>query len=114
MADLLARLVARRQDLYAELSRTGDFRRGTLTIVYRRCGKPSCRCRQPGQAGHGPQHLLTTRVAGRGRSRSVHPGAELRRVAAQIDNHRRFRTLVRELVEVNERICEARLQLNRP
>ncbi len=50
----LAGLEAERARLYAELSGVGDFRRGTLSAVFRKCGKPNCRCAQPGAAGARP------------------------------------------------------------
>jgi hypothetical protein len=48
-------LERRREDLYRELSQVGDFRRGSLNEVRRKCGKPNCACAQPGHPGHGPQ-----------------------------------------------------------
>ena len=73
----LAALEARRAGLYAALGRVGDFRRGALNAVWRKCGKPNCRCAQPGQRGHGPQYNLT-RWAGRQdgeRAPAAWPGA---------------------------------------
>ena len=37
------------------ISQVGDFRRGALNAVWRKCGKPNCACAQPGHRGHGPQ-----------------------------------------------------------
>ena len=61
----LAGLEAERARLYAELGGVGDFRRGTLSAVFRRCGKPNCRCARPGERGHGPQWNLTGGQAAR-------------------------------------------------
>jgi hypothetical protein len=36
----MAGLEAERARLYAELSGVGDFRRGALSAVFRKCGKP--------------------------------------------------------------------------
>jgi hypothetical protein len=47
----LAGLEAERARLYAELSGVGDFRRGTLSALFRKCGKANCRCAQPGARG---------------------------------------------------------------
>jgi hypothetical protein len=44
----LAGLEAERARLYAELSGVGDFRRGTLSGVFRRCGKANCPVRAAG------------------------------------------------------------------
>jgi hypothetical protein len=103
----LASLEAERRRLLAELGRIGPFRRGSISVNRRRCGKPACACRRTDHPGHGPQFLLTTRIDGRSRSRSLRPGGELRRVREQVANHRRFRALVAKLVEISERICIA-------
>jgi hypothetical protein len=103
----LESLEAERRRLLRELGRIGAFRRGSISVNRRRCGKPACACRRVDHPGHGPQFLLTTRIDGRSRSRSLRPGSELRRVREQVANHRRFRALVAALVEVSEQICAA-------
>jgi hypothetical protein len=70
----LARLEARRAVLYAELARVGDFRRGALNAVRRRCGKASCACAREGHPGHGPQHNLTRWAGGKTVNVRVRPG----------------------------------------
>jgi hypothetical protein len=45
------------------ISQAGDFPRGSLNAVWRKCGKPNCACVQPGHRGHGPQWNLTRRIA---------------------------------------------------
>ena len=47
-----------------QLSQVGDFRRGSLNVVCRKCGKPNCACAQPGHPGHGPQYNLTRSAGG--------------------------------------------------
>jgi len=104
----LSELETRRSGLYADLASTGDFRRGTLTATYRRCGKANCACADPEHPGHGPRHLLTRSVAGKTVARQLAPGPELDKVSREVDAWRHFRTLVGEVSEVNEAICEAR------
>ena len=101
----LGSLEAERRRLLAELGRIGEFRRGSISVNRRRCGKPACACRRVDHPGHGPTFLLPTRSDGRSRSRSLCPGAELLRVREQVANHRLFRALVAALVEVSEKIC---------
>ena len=62
----LPELESKRAGLFARLAAVGDFRRGTISENYRRCGKPNCACAQPGHPGHGPRWLWTRTVAGRG------------------------------------------------
>ena len=59
----LAELEAERDRLHAQLSELGDFRRGSVTENWRKCGRLNCACAQPGHPGHGPR-LLWTRSAG--------------------------------------------------
>jgi hypothetical protein len=72
--------------------------------VRRRCGR-RCACAAAGHPGHGPHWLLTWKDRGRGRSRSVRPGADLGRVRRQLAAHAAFRALLARLVEVNEALC---------
>lgn len=104
----LAELETRRERLRAELAGMGDFRPGSLSAVMRRCGKPNCACAAPEHPGHGPQHLLTRSVGGKTRTVHLRPGPELDKARAEVANYKRFRSLVEELVEVNEAICAAR------
>jgi hypothetical protein len=41
---LLPDLEAERDRLYARLAAVGDFRRGSVSQNYRKCGKPNCAC----------------------------------------------------------------------
>lgn len=108
MAKSLKELESQRAGLYEELSQIGDLRRGSLAENYRRCGRTSCVCSQEGHPGHGPQYLLMTKVGGRSRARNLRPGAEVERIKEQVGNHQRFRQVVQQIIEVNERICETR------
>lgn len=108
MAADLEGLLAERRRLYAELSRLGDLRRGSIAVNFRRCGKPNCACARPNHRGHGPQYLLVTKSKGRSHARSLKPGPALEKLEGEIANHRRLRGLVEEIVAVNEAICELR------
>jgi hypothetical protein len=66
----LPELEAQRAELYEQLAATGDFRRGSSNVTYRRCGKPNCACAQPDHPGHRPRHLWTRSVAGKTRGHS--------------------------------------------
>ena len=62
----LLELEAERDRLYVQLSVVGDFRRGSVSENWRRCGKPNCVCAQPDHPGHGPRFLWTRAARGRG------------------------------------------------
>ena len=104
----LSDLEQQRSRLHADLAAVGDFRRGSLCAVMRRCGKPTCACSDPAHPGHGPQHILTRSVAGRTVAVHLTPGPGLAKVAGELANYGRFKAIVGEIVEINEAICEAR------
>jgi Family of unknown function (DUF6788) len=104
----LGELEEQRTRLYARLAEVGDFRRGSVSENYRRCGKPNCACAGPDHPGHGPRYLWTRTVAGRGsRGRQLARG-EVDKVRAELANYHRFADISEQIVEVNEAICEAR------
>lgn len=98
----------RRDEIRDELARVGDLRPGSLVGRFRRCGKPNCRCAREGEEGHGPSWSLTRAVDGRTVTRIIPAGA-VERTRGQIAEHRRFRALAGELVEVSEVLCDALL-----
>ena len=106
MDSVLDRLYEQRNLLYQQLAQTGDFRRGSINTLYRRCGKTNCACAQPDHPGHGPQYLLTTKFNGKTVSKNLKTGSQLERVEFEVSNHQKFREVIREIIELNERICD--------
>jgi hypothetical protein len=104
----MAGLEARRARLYADLGLVGDFRRGALNAVRRKCGKPNCACARAGHAGHGPQYNLTKWAGGKTVTVHLRPGPELDKAEREVAEYERFRDLVGQVTEVNEAICGAR------
>jgi len=101
--------LARRQgELRVALGQLSDMRPGSLVQRYRVCGKPNCHCARPGARGHGPVWSLTREVGGKTVTKLIRPQA-VEATRAQIAEYRRFRAIVKELVETSERLCEARL-----
>jgi hypothetical protein len=108
MPETLEDLEARREKLYRQLRNLGDFRRGTISANFRRCGKANCACARADHAGHGPQYLWHATIAGKSCARNLRLGPELEKVSQEVENYRRFVAWSQELIEVNERICERR------
>ncbi len=104
----LPELEAQRDRLYAQLAAVGDFRRGSVTENYRKCGKPNCACAQPGHPGHGPRFLWTRTQGRRKRVGRQLAAAEVEKVRREIARHAEFTATVEQITEVSERICEAR------
>jgi Family of unknown function (DUF6788) len=106
---LLAELEARRARLFERLAAVGDFRRGSVSENWRRCGKPACRrCAEAGSRGHGPRWLWTRTVPGRGTiGRQLKP-EEVDKVRGEVAAYQEFAALTGQIAEVSEAICEAR------
>jgi hypothetical protein len=104
----LAAMEAERARLYADLIQVGDFRRGSLSEVWRRCGKPGCRCARPGEPGHGPQWNWVRWAGGKTVTTHPRPGPELEKARREAAEWERFRELTGQIEAVNEAICDAR------
>jgi hypothetical protein len=109
MTETLEGLERKRAELYRKLSLVGDFRRGTVSERYRRCGKKNCACARTGHPGHGPHYQWSTTTKGnKSLSRNLELGADLEKALNEHGNYREFLKLTEELIEVNERICRLR------
>jgi hypothetical protein len=108
MSDPLAKLQADRVALLQTLGATGDMRRGSLTEVYRSCGKPTCACVQPGHPGHGPYYAFTRKVGGKTKTLQLRAGPLLSKIEREVETYRTFRATCDRLLDVNEAICDAR------
>ena len=108
MSDTVTKLEQQRSAILARILDLGDFRSGSITATSGPCGKPNCRCHQPGQPGHGPNYRLTRKVKGKTVSETFSKPAALRKAEREVEAFHRFRKLSGELLEVNEKICQAR------
>lgn len=108
MSESLAVLEQQRSAILGRILNLGDFRSGSISSITGRCGKPDCRCHNPGQPGHGPNHRLTRKVNGKTVSETFASAAELRKAQREVEAFHRFRELSRELLELNEKICRVR------
>lgn len=108
MEETIESLEAQRKALYQKLEALGDFRRGTISVNYRKCGKKNCACAKPGHLGHGPQYLWNTTIKGTSYARGLHFGPELEKYKKETENYRSFLRFCGEVVRLNERICDLR------
>ena len=108
MTETLEGLEAKRQGVIQAFAALGDFRRGTISANYRRCGKRNCACTRANHPGHGPQYLWNATIGGKSRARNLRLGPELEKVGREVDTYRTFVRLCGELVEVNEQLCQLR------
>ena len=104
----LDELRQQRSRLYEQLADTDDFRRGSVSETYRRCGKSNCVCASEGHPGHGPRWMWTRKDAdGKTVGRALKVD-EVDKVRDEIAAYRGFVEVSKQVVEVNEAICEAR------
>ena len=108
MNDTLMKLESKRKSLYRELEEIGGFRRGTISVNYRKCGKKNCICAKPGHPGHGPQYLWNTTIKEKSYAKNLKLGPELKKYMEEIANYRSFLKICDEIVQLNERICDLR------
>jgi len=104
----LNELEAKRKSLHKKLEEIGDFRRGTISVNYRKCGKKNCACAKPGHPGHGPQYLWSTTIKGKSYARNLRLGPELKKYMEDTKSYRRYLKLYNEIVLLNEKICDLR------
>ena len=108
MTHSLADFEQRRQAIAQQVAQLGDLRPGSITSTSGRCGKPGCRCHQPGQPVHGPNLRLTYKVDGKTVSESLPTPAAIHKAEREVAEFRRFQQLTREFVETNAEICQLR------
>ena len=108
MNDDIKGLESKRKELHEQLAGLGDFRRGTISVNYRKCGKNNCACAMPGHPGHGPQYLWNTTIKGKSYAKNLKMGAELQKVMKETDTYRVFLNLCDAIVQTNEKLCELR------
>ena len=108
MTRTLDHLEQRRREIAQQIALLGDLRAGSVTSTSGRCGKPSCRCHQPGQSGHGPNLRLTYKIDGKSVSESLPTPAAIHKAEREVAEFRKFQQLSREFVDTNAEICRLR------
>jgi hypothetical protein len=104
----LQKLYKKRDSIIQEIIKLDDFRQGSLSPRYRKCGKPYCYCAKEGSEGHGPLWMLTRSVQGKTTSTTI-PKEMVEKTFKQIDTFHQFQKLVKEYTETNIKICDAKL-----
>jgi hypothetical protein len=108
MKDTLAKLESKRELLYRQLMEIGDFRRGTISVTYRKCGKKNCACAKEGHPGHGPLYLWNATIDGKSVAKNLKLGVEMDKYREETSNYKKSLSIFDELIEVNEQICNLR------
>jgi hypothetical protein len=108
MGSAIEELEKRRGSLCEALAQIGDMRRGSISEVYRSCGKPSCACTAADHPGHGPFYAFTRKEAGKTKTLQLREGPRLAKREREVEAYHEFQATCEKLVDVNEAICEAR------
>ncbi|MCY3769404.1 MAG: hypothetical protein OXG56_08590 [Gammaproteobacteria bacterium] len=111
--ELLIKLESQRESILQQLAEIGDFRPGSLSQRFRRCGKPSCHCAQDDSPGHGPNWILSRKRRGQQSVSHLVPDEALEATRDHLEQYRRFDELVDQLVEVNDALCQAKIRADR-
>src|SRR3972149_6412969 len=96
----------RRKELLDGLTKLGEFRRGTISENYSKCGKPQCWCAEEGLKGHGPRYICSVNLKGRTVSKHLQFGPELKKYIEETERYKKFVSICDELVEVNGQLCD--------
>jgi hypothetical protein len=107
MKNTLESLRGKRNLLHEKLKGIKNFRRGIISVNYRKCGKKNCACAQQGHPGHGPQYLWNTTIKGKSFAKHLRVGPELQKYKEETENYRVFLKICEELVETSEKICNS-------
>jgi len=105
--DMLGNLQMHREQILQQIRELDDFRQGSLSPRYRKCGKAYCHCAQKGSKGHGPLWMTTRSLKGKTISKAI-PEEKVDITFKQIDTFHQFQNLVHEYIETNIKICDAR------
>jgi hypothetical protein len=108
MPATVAALESKRDAIVREMAEIRDMRRGSITEVFRPCGKLTCACQAAEHPGHGPYYAYTRKVSGKTKTVQLRAGPRLTRFKREVEAYRHFRSLAEQLIEVNESICDGR------
>lgn len=108
MSDQINELESKKTALFKKIMELGNFRRGTISINYRKCGKKNCACAKPGHKGHGPQYLWSATIKGKSYAKSLKFGPELQKYITETDNYRIFVEICDKIININQKICDLR------
>lgn len=107
MSQSIHQLETKRLALLDKLSSFGKFRRGTISVNYRTCGKAGCACQKDKSKRHGPQYLWNITRNQKSYSKNLHLGPEVEKYVTETENYRAFQSWCKEFIAINEALCDA-------
>jgi len=112
MENIIDKLHVQKETILQQIRELGDFRQGSLSPRYRKCGKPYCHCAKEGSKGHGPLWMATRSIKGKTVSKAI-PQEKVDTTFKQIETFHNFQNLVHEYIKTNIKICDAQLEQNK-
>ena len=98
----LEELEKKRESLKMEIIKIGDMRRGSVSQQF----VPVQHKGEKMPILKGPYYVYTAKQKGKSIGKHLKVGPELEKYRREVNNYHRFQQLIRELVSVNEKICE--------
>jgi hypothetical protein len=99
---------ARIDKIKQQLYELGEMRPGSISEQYNVCGNPTCKCKDPEQPKkHGPYYQLSYTHQGRSTTEFIKKES-VSEVRQQLENHRTFRRLTKEWVDLSVKIARQR------
>jgi len=98
----LEELEKKRESLKMEIIKIGNMRRGSVSQQF----VPVQHKGEKMPILKGPYYVYTAKQKGKSIGKHLKVGPELEKYRREVNNYHRFQQLIRELVSVNEKICE--------
>jgi hypothetical protein len=99
------------ETIKARLLALDDLRPGSLSRQYNVCGKPGCRCKDPGRPKrHGPYYQLNYVYRGKKTSQFIR-ATDLAQVRAELATFKTFRRLIDQWVGLALKRAQLKLKL---
>ncbi len=105
MITTIDKIQNKRQDLLSQLNNLREFRRGAVSVIYRKCGKQACWCAEEGAKGH-VQYIWSATIKRKSVAKNLRVGPELKKYLEETKRYKEFISISEELVNINEKLCE--------
>lgn len=91
--------------LKGKIARLDYICSGSVMLLYRKCGKPTCGCKDSKKAEHGPYHIWTRKVMGKTVTRTLSE-EQAKRCRQYIDNLKNLEVILEAIKSLSAQIVE--------
>ena len=92
--------------LSKKLSKIGYICKGSVMVLYVKCGKPYCQCKTDENAKHGPYNIWTRKVKGKTVTRHLSE-KQSNLCREYIQNSKKLESTVEEMRDISAKILES-------